>query len=158
LGSPSGNTETICEVGTDPKKKSQRVALEEQKIELLNELESINLDIKTLNGIKQQRNGLPEDKEAYLQELIENSVRKNETLKKINNDIDEINTFLQNLPTIGRVSASAKIHSGVVVIIRDIKRAINSEYKASTFILENGLIRAVSYIEPNADLQQRAVR
>ncbi|MDR2444813.1 MAG: FapA family protein [Spirochaetaceae bacterium] len=158
LGSPSGNTETICEVGTDPKKKSQRVALEEQKLELLNELESINLDIRTLNGIKQQRNGLPEDKEVYLRELIENSARKNETLKKINNDINEINTFLQNLPTIGRVSASAKIHSGVVIVIRDIKRAINSEYKASTFILENGLIRAISYIEPNADLQQRAVR
>jgi uncharacterized protein (DUF342 family) len=158
LGSPSGNTETVCEVGTDPKKKSRLIALEEKKSELLNELDDINLNVKTLNGIKQQRQGLPEDKEHYLQELLESITRINDELKKINNDIDEINVFLQNLPMVGRVSASAKIHSGVVIIIRDTKLAINSDYKASTFILENGLIRAVSYIEPEADFGQKAAK
>ena len=158
LGSPSGNTETICEVGTDPKKKSQRAAFEEKKSEILNEIDNININIKTLNSIKQQRGGLPDDKEAYLRELIESSATRNNDLKKINNDIDEINAFLQNLPTIGRVSASTKIYPGVIIIIRDMKRAINSVYKASTFILENGLIRAVSYIETDTDFQQKAGR
>ncbi|MDR0685780.1 MAG: FapA family protein [Spirochaetaceae bacterium] len=158
LGSPSGNTETICEVGTDPKKKSQRADLEEKKSGILNDIDSININIKTLNSIKQQRGGLPEDKEAYLRELIENSTKINEELKKINADIDEINAFLQNLPMIGRVSASAKVHPGVVIIIREIRYSINSDYRASTFILENGLIRAVSYIEADADLQQKAAR
>ncbi|MDR3356957.1 MAG: FapA family protein [Spirochaetaceae bacterium] len=158
LGSPSGNTETICEVGTDPKKKSQRELLEVKKSELINELDNINLNIKTLNNIKQQRQALPEDKEAYLRELMENSVKINEELKNVGDRIEEINIFLQNLPSLGRVSASAKIHSGVVIVIRDVKRAINSDYKASTFILENGLIRAVAYIETDADLQQKAAK
>jgi uncharacterized protein (DUF342 family) len=149
LGSPSINTETICEVGTDPKKKSQREDLERKKLELITELDDININIKTLNNIKQQRQSLPEDKEAYLGELTETSVRINDEIKKISTGIDEINTFLQDLPLIGRVSVSAKIYPGVVIVIRDMKHLINSEYTASTFILENGLIRAVSYIEPD---------
>ncbi|MDR2795968.1 MAG: FapA family protein [Spirochaetaceae bacterium] len=158
LGSPSGNTETICEVGTDPKKKTAREALEEKKLKLSTALADVNLNIKSLNNIKQQRQSLPEDKEVYLRELMESSDKINDELKKLNNDIDEINVFLQNLPSRGRVSASAKIHSGVVIVIRDIKHIITSDYKASTFILENGLVRAVSYIETDADVQQRAAK
>ena len=49
----------------------------------------------------------------------------------------------------GRVSASTKVWPGVKIMIRDVKEDVRTEYKAVTFILENGLIRVSKYEEPD---------
>jgi uncharacterized protein (DUF342 family) len=155
LGSPSGNTETICEVGIAPKKKAQLEELLEKRDGLTADFDSISINLKTLDGIRQQRGFLPDDKEEYFQKLTETHEKISEEISNINNEINDINLFLQNLPLVGRVSASAQIYPGVIIKIRDIKHTVRGEFKASTFILENGIIRAVKYIETDTALQQK---
>jgi uncharacterized protein (DUF342 family) len=155
IGSPSVNTETVCEVGIDPKKKKLLDSLVEKKTVLMADLDTVTLNIKTLMGIKQQRQSLPEDKEKYLEELTEERANLAEELKTISNEIEEITQFLQNISVNGRVSASSKIYPGAVINIRDAKYRVNNDFKASTFILENGIIRAISYVETDADIQQK---
>jgi uncharacterized protein (DUF342 family) len=126
--------------------------------EMMLVFDNVNINLRTLKSIKQQRQSLPEDKEKYMQELTEEYKKTGGELKSINETIEEATQFLQNISVIGRISASAKVYPGVIINIRDIKYSVTSEHKACTFVFENGLIRAVSYIEPNADSSQKAAK
>jgi uncharacterized protein (DUF342 family) len=156
FGSPSGNTETICEVGLDPNKKARFDELAAKREELMAEFDGININLITLNNIRQQRKSLPEDKEQFFAELTENRNKINNELVKINEEMTELSQLLQDLPSRGRVSASAKFYPGVVIKIRDSKYTVSAEYKASTFVLENNMVRAISYIESDTGTQQKA--
>jgi uncharacterized protein (DUF342 family) len=151
IGSPTSGTETICEVGFDPKRKEQLEVLFGKKADMEKQLEEVQLNIQTLENIKKQRKSLPEDKEGYLQELTEKSHLLIEDLAKLKNEIEEIQEFLNALKTRGKVSASSKVYPGVKVLIREAKEEVRNEYRAVTFILENGLIRASKYEEPDAE-------
>ncbi|GHV77017.1 polymerase [Spirochaetia bacterium] len=151
LGSPTAGTETICEVGIDPKTKEQLVQLTENKIALGKQLDDIKLNIQTLVSIKKQRKSLPEDKEAYLKELEDKRMETITDIQQNNEAIAKAQDFLANLQTRGRVSASTKVYPGVRVIIKDAKEDVRNEYKAVTFILEDGLVRAAKYEEPDAE-------
>jgi uncharacterized protein (DUF342 family) len=158
LGSPSGNTETICEVGVAPKKKAQLDDLYKKRTDITASLDTVNLNLKTLANIRQQRQSLPEDKEKYFNELTEERDSLESELKTINEQMEKITEFLRSISTSGRVSASSNVYSGVIIGIKDVKYNITSDFKASTFILENGLIKAVSYIEPGSDIQKKAAK
>jgi uncharacterized protein len=56
----------------------------------------------------------------------------------------------------GRVSASTKVWPGVKIWIRDVKEDVKTDYRAVTFILENGLIRVTKYEEPD-DLAKKGL-
>ena len=149
LGNPTSGTETICEVGFDPKSKEELERLNESKANTEKQLEEIKLNMQTLINIKQQKKTLPEDKEEYLQELMDKRNLLITDQKKIDDSIKKIQDFLNTLKTRGKVSASAKVYPGVKVVIRDARDEVRTEYKAVTFILENGLIRVSAYEEPD---------
>ncbi|GMO46062.1 MAG: FapA family protein [Termitinemataceae bacterium] len=151
IGSPSGNTETLCEVGLDPKSKAELEELSKKRELMTAEFDEVQLDFQTLSNSKEQRGELPEEKEEYFKEVVEKRKLLSKELKETNDRIEEINTYLKGLTIAGRVSASVKVYSGVVVSIRDIKENIRSEYKAVTFVMENGLVRAGKYVEAKAN-------
>jgi uncharacterized protein (DUF342 family) len=70
-------------------------------------------------------------------------------LKKIEEGIKKIQEYLNSLKSRGRVSASQKIYPGLKIIIRDAREEVHAERKAVTFVLEEGLIRAIKYEEPD---------
>jgi uncharacterized protein (DUF342 family) len=148
LGSPTSGTETICEVGFDPKSKEQMDRYRIQRDELEKELEEIQLNIQTLLTLKKQHQSLPEDKELYLQELIDTRNDMVEEQRHINEEIEKLQEVFNRQKNRGKVSASSKVYPGVRVTIRDVKEDVRNEYKAVTFILENGLIRVTKYEEP----------
>jgi uncharacterized protein (DUF342 family) len=113
LGSPTSGTETICEVGFDPKSKEQLDKLTADKEVLEKRLEEIHLNIQTLINIKKQRKSLPEDKEAYLKELMDKRAMHIGDLQKVKEETDQVQAFLNGLRTRGRVSASSKVYPGV---------------------------------------------
>ncbi|MDR2500186.1 MAG: FapA family protein [Treponema sp.] len=154
IGSPTSGTETICEVGFDPKSKSQLDLLIANKEASEKELEDIQLNIQTLVTIKKQRMSLPEDKEAYLKELMDRRQELVSELQNINEEREKIQVFLSGLQSRGRVSASAKVYPGVKIVVKDCKEDIRNEYKAVTFVLENGLIRSVKYEEPDEEAKR----
>jgi uncharacterized protein (DUF342 family) len=149
LGNSTSGTETICEVGFDPSSKSEMERLQEIKKASEEELEALKLDLQMLINTKKQRKTLPEDKEAYMQELMEKRQLLSEEIKKSDEGIEKIQSFLNSMQIRGKVSASTKVYPGVKVVIRDVKEDVRTEYKATTFILENGLIRVSQYEEPD---------
>jgi uncharacterized protein (DUF342 family) len=154
LGSPTSGTETICEVGFDPKSKTQLDALEVQKAAMERQLEEIQLNVQTLINIKKQRKSLPEDKEAYLNELMDKRQELSGDLQKNKEETGKIQEFLSSLKTRGRISASSKVYPGVKILIRDAKEDVRNEYRAVTFILENGLVRVTKYEEPGEEAKK----
>ena len=154
LGNPTSGTETICEVGFDPKSKVELERLMAQKTASTEELETIRMDLQVLINTKKQRKTLPEEKEAYMQELMERRQVLTEELKKVEERIVKVQEFMNGIQTRGRVSAAKKVYPGVKIMIRDVKEEVRSDYRATTFILENGLIRVSKYEEPNEMAQK----
>lgn len=154
LGSPTGGTETICEAGFDPKSKAELDQLKLNKEGAEKEFEEIQRNIRTLINIKKQRKSLPEDKEAYLKELMDKRQMLMEDVKKIDEGIVRVQEYLDSIKNRGRVSASAKVYPGVKILIRDVKDDVRNEYRAVTFILENGLIRVTKYEEPDEEVKK----
>jgi uncharacterized protein (DUF342 family) len=149
LGNPTSGTETICEVGFDPRSKEELDKCLAEKEITVKLLEETKLNIQALINMKQNRKSLPDDKELYLQELMDNRERLTNDLRKTEESIRKIQDYLGNLRINGKVSASAKVYPGVRIVIRDAKDDVRTEYKAVTFILENGLIRVSKYEEPD---------
>jgi uncharacterized protein len=156
LGNSTSGTETICEVGFDPHSKLELERLIEMKASSETEFDAIRLDLQTLINTKKQRKTLPEDKEAYMQELMERRQILTDELKDINESIQKVQEFMNQIEVRGRVSASTKVWPGVKIWIRDVKEDVRTDYRAVTFILENGLIRATKYEEPD-DLAKKGL-
>jgi uncharacterized protein (DUF342 family) len=156
LGNSTSGTETICEVGFDPTSKMELERLSDIKSAAEDELEDMKLDLQNLINTKKQRKTLPEEKEAYLRELMDRRVVLTEDLKKAIESIEKIQDYLKAMQIRGKVSASTKVWPGVKIWIRDVKEDVHSEYRAVTFILENGLIRATKYEEPD-ELAQKGL-
>jgi uncharacterized protein (DUF342 family) len=154
LGNPTSGTETICEVGFDPKSKAELDGLLAAKEAAEKELEEIKLNLQTLINIKKQRKSLPEDKEANMQELMDRRQVLLGDLKKNQAAAQKIQEFLNTLKVRGKVSASSKVYPGVKILIRDAKDDVRTEYRAVTFILENGLIRVTKYEEPSDEVKK----
>jgi uncharacterized protein (DUF342 family) len=154
LGSPTSGTETICEVGFDPKSKEELLQLTAAKETAEKQLEEVQLNLQTLINIKKQRKSLPEDKEAYMQELMDKRQILIGDIKKADAGIAKVQEFLNSLKTRGKVSASAKVYPGVKILIRDAKDDVRNEYRAVTFILEDGLIRVTKYEEPDESVKK----
>ncbi|MDR3167388.1 MAG: FapA family protein [Treponema sp.] len=154
LGSSTSGTETICEVGFEPKYKEKMAMFMESKDILIKQLEDIRLNMQTLINIKKQRKSLPEDKEIFMRELLDKRKELMEDLHKIDEDINQVKEILQGIKIVGRVSASSKVYPGVKIIIRDAKEEIRNEYKAVTFILENDLIRVIKYEESDGRIKR----
>jgi uncharacterized protein (DUF342 family) len=151
IGSSMSGTETICEVGFDPKGKERLDSLTVSRDAAKKQLDEVLLNLRTLINIKKQRKSLPEDKEAYLHELMDKRQQLLEDVRKISADLEAAQSYLDNLKNRGKVSASHKVYAGVKIIIRDIREDVRIEYKAVTFILENDLIRVTKYEEPDAE-------
>jgi uncharacterized protein (DUF342 family) len=149
LGNPTSGTETVCEVGFDPMHKEQMEKLNAAKAAAQKELEDIKLNLQTLININKQRKSLPEDKEASMKELMDRRQVLMADMKKADLSLQKIKEYFDSLDATGKISASSKVYPGVKIVIRDIRDDVHTEYKAVTFILENDLIRAVKYEEPD---------
>jgi uncharacterized protein (DUF342 family) len=154
LGSPTSGTQTICEVGTDPKSMTRMEALAEEKAEMEKQLDEIQHSIQTLINIKRQRKSLPEDKEVNMRELMDKGQILMADLRKNNEENRKIQDMLNSIKIRGRVSASDKVYPGVKIIIKDVINDIRTDYRAVTFILENNLIRVIKYQEPDKEAQR----
>jgi uncharacterized protein (DUF342 family) len=147
LGSASGNTETICEVGYDPELKETIEMLTARQTKTEETLDDLQRDIATLKAMKERKKELSEDKEAYLAELSERRIDLAAKIGQIKDRVEKAKEQLSQLEHNGKVCVSAKCYPGTVIFIRDIQTAIRSEYKAVTFTASNGLIQIGKFVE-----------
>jgi len=144
LGSVSF-TETIVEVGVDPKSRQRLFELDKELSESENSLEKLNANITTLESQKKHKRGFTEEKEKLLEKMI--SSREEFTLRvsEIKEEMNELKSYLKLLRTIGKVSVSKEVFPGTRIGIKDIYYDVTNEFKHITFVLESGRIRVKRY-------------
>lgn len=147
LGSASGNTETICEVGYDPEAKEKIAVSTAKQGKMQEELDDLQRNISALEAMKQRQREFAEDRKAYLAELLEKRADLLTKLGRVQDEIQETEEYLSRLRLNGKVSVSSKCYPGSVIYIRDIRTVIRSEYKCVTFTVLEGLIRIGKFIE-----------
>ncbi len=86
LGSVAG-TETLLEVGYDPRSKERLVALESARREVEKALEEVELNIKTLETLQKVQKKLPPEKAQY---LTEQSEKRSQLLRQLEESTREI--------------------------------------------------------------------
>jgi len=150
LGSVSF-TETIVEVGFDPKTRQRLFDLEKEKTEIEEELEKLNANINTLQNQKKTGRGFTEEK----QEMLEGFLARREDLSirntEIKEEMEELKSYLRLLKTLGKVSVSKEVFPGVRIGIKDVYYDVTNEFKHVTFVLENNRIRIRKYEEINLE-------
>lgn len=154
IGSNGGGSETILEVGFNPKSKRRIEELNDLQDSLAKELEDIDANLLTLENQKKMRRALPPEKEEA---IVKYNARKNEIADETEEyakEIQEIQEYLRNLKIVGKVSASGVVYPGVKIYIRDQKEEIRNEVKSVTFFLENSFVRHGKYEGPSDDAKK----
>jgi hypothetical protein len=154
LGSVAG-TETILEVGYDPRSKERLVGLEEAKKPVEKMLEEVELNIKTLENLQKVQKKLSPEKAQY---LIEQSEKRSELLRQLEEttrEIGVINAHLAALNTIGKISASERVYPGVKLSIKSASLPVRIEFKSVTFFLQSGEVKVTKYEAFDETLMRR---
>lgn len=154
LGSFGGASETILNVGFDPRSKDRFDTLTANRLVAEKELEEVQLNFTSLMNLKKQKKDFSEEKEASLKKLGERQYILQNELEEIDIELKQIQDYLNTLKTRGRVSASVKVFAGVKIVIRDVTEDVRTDCKATSFYLENGLIRYGKYQGPDDDMKR----
>ena len=154
IGSPGGGTETILEVGIDPRAKKRLEELQKMQSKNTTEYEKLELDIQTLEQQKKLRKKLPQDKEDKLSEYKEKLQQLYQDLEQINDEIASIQAHLRELKAIGKVKAEDTVYAGVKIYIRDALDEIKMDCKKTTFYYDDAskLSKRGDYEPPAADV------
>jgi uncharacterized protein (DUF342 family) len=140
IGSQGGGTETVCDVGYNPFAKLKLENAQQKRENLKTEYDDLQNNLQTLTKLKKQNRTLPEDKEAFFQELTKKNNELIAEMAELEKEINERSLDLKNLMIVGRVVATAKVCQGVTVIIREQKFLVKREYPAITFVINNNMI------------------
>jgi uncharacterized protein (DUF342 family) len=154
LGSVAG-TETLLEVGFDPRSKERLVALDTEKKTVEKSLEEVDLNIKTLENLLRVQKKLPPEKAQYLSEQNEKRSELLRRLEEAVREIGQLNAHLSSLNTIGKISASERVYPGVKVAIKSAALAVRTEFKFVTFFLQGGEVKVTKYEAFDEELMRR---
>ena len=154
LGSVAG-TETLLEVGYDPRSKERLVGLEEAKKPVEKMLEEVELNIKTLENLLKAQKKLPSEKAQYLTEQSEKRSELLRQLEEVTREIASINAHLAALNTIGKISASERVYPGVKLTIKSATLPVRIEFKSVTFFLQSGEVKVTKYEAFDESLMRR---
>ncbi len=155
LGSMTGS-ETILEVGYDPKSTERIAELNERLEEIQGELDKIKQDIATIQALKKKnKNKLPKEKIRYLKEVAGKRKELEEEKGEKEQELEEIHNYLAGLKVKGRVSASERVFPGVKIIIKDQSLTVRQEQRQLSYILEKNLVVTTKYIPLEEDFSRK---
>ena len=146
LGSTS-NTKTIIETGIHPENRKKMALLEEEKVTIQEELELLNINIKSMEKIKKQK-GLDEEKIEQLESEKEKFEEYNERIIEIKEEITALKMDIDNnISKDARVCAEKTAHAGVNVYVGHSELDLRTDYNATSFFESDGLISTAKYSE-----------
>lgn len=145
LGSASGGNDTVLNVGFDPKSKERlNFLLQKQEMDEKS-LEEVKLNLSGLEELKSRRSELPKDKEETYKKMNDYKYTIETEIHEVQKEITQIREYLNTLKNQGRVSASGTVFAGIRVVIRDTVEDVRTDCKATTFYLDNGIVRYGKY-------------
>ena len=148
VGSPGGGTETILEVGVDPRAKKRLEELQNMQAKATKEYENCDLDIQTLEQQKKLRKKLPQEKEEKLKTLKERCEQISAELEEMTAEINEIQERLRDLKAIGKVKVEGDVYAGVKIYIRDVLDEVKIDTKGVTFYYDKAFSKRGPYEPP----------
>lgn len=154
VGSPGGGTETILEVGVDPRAKKRLEELQNQQAKSTKEYENCDLDIQTLEQQKKLRKKLPQEKEEKLKTLKERCEQISEELEVMTDEINKIQEHLRDLKAIGKVKVEGDVYAGVKIYIRDVLDEVKIDTKGVTFFYDKAFSKRGPYEPPSLAEEQ----
>ena len=137
IGSPGGGTETILEVGIDPRAKKRLEELQNLQAKATKEYENCDLDMQTLEQQKKLRKKLPAEKEEKLKDLKIRCNQISQELEEMSDEIDKIQAHLRELKAIGKVKCEDTIYSGVKIYVRDALDEVKMDVKKVTVFYDD---------------------
>lgn len=149
----AGGTETVLRVGFDPRAKKRLDELQEKQTGMVKELESVEMDIATLENQKQIRRTLPQEKEENLMRLKERQLDINDEMTKMSEEITQLQDRLRELKSVGKVKASGTVFGGTKIFVRDAKEELHNEIKAATFYYEDTIVKVGKYEPPKVEVK-----
>ncbi len=148
VGSPGGGTETILEVGVDPRAKKRLEELQNMQAKSTKEYENCDLDIQTLEQQKKLRKKLPQEKEEKLKNLKERCEQISAELEEMTEEINKIQDHLRDLKAIGKVKVEGDVYAGVKVYVRDALDEVKIDTKGVTFFYDKAFSKRGPYEPP----------
>lgn len=148
IGSPGGGTETVLNVGIDPRAKKQLEELQDQQADLVRELENLDLDIATLEQQQKIRRNLPQEKKDNLIKLKTRHDEIMEQTSEMSEQIEKIQEHLRELKAVGKVKCEGNVYSGVKVYVRDVLDEVKADTKSVTFYYDRSFIKRGEYEPP----------
>ncbi len=155
LGSP-GSSETLVEVGFDPRAREELEQLNNQYEALDSEKDTVDLN---LQGLKRQvliqKKRLSKEKEQLFEELRKKHNELHRKMAALQEEINRKQEYLNTLTINGKVSASKRVYAGVKLRIRDVEYVVKDSYESPvTFVLDGDYISTVKY----QDIQDELIR
>ncbi len=141
------NPETVVEVGIDPKKRQTMLELEEKREKAYKELDPLKANLENLKNQKKVIKKLPDDKEELLKQLANKANELDKIIQNTNKEIKEIENYLLQLKTKGKIIASKIAYAGVKLYIKNAFLGIKNDYRKVAFILEAGEVNTIAYTE-----------
>lgn len=154
LGSPGGGTETILEVGIDPRAKKRLEELQNMQAKATKEYENCDLDIQTLEQQKKVRRKLPQEKEEKLKSLKEHCEHISTDLEEMTKEINAIQAHLRELKAVGKVKVEGDVYAGVKVYVRDVLDEVKLDTKNVTFYYDKSFSKRGPYEPPSLTEEQ----
>ena len=156
IGSPGGGTETILEVGIDPRAKRRLEELQKLQADRTKEYEKLDLDIQTLEQQKKLRKKLPQEKEEKLTSIKNRCEQITEELDSMTEEINKIQAHLRELKAVGKVKVEGTVYAGVKIYVRDALDEVKMDTNAVTFYYEKSFSKRGAYEPPSltADEEQ----
>ena len=151
----SGGNETILEVGFDPQLKQRMSKLIETKDSLARELTEVNQTIQTLDNYLKARRALSQEKQDLLTEKCNRRDEITVEIKNSEEELQDIQTRLHELKTIGKVSVSGTVYAGTKIFVRDVKDEVRADVKSVTFYYENGFVHRGKYEAPDTSISKQ---
>jgi uncharacterized protein (DUF342 family) len=151
LGSVAGS-ETVLEVGYDPKRREKLAELETKREEYQQQLEDVKLNMSTIENLIRSKRTVSDDKKAFYQDLKEKKIVFQSEVKKVDDEAQELRDYLSNLKVAGRISASGTVFPGVRVSIKDAFLEVRNEFKAVTFVSDGETVKVTKYEESDEDV------
>lgn len=154
LGSVAGS-ETILDVGFDPKSKERLVNLNERLANIQEEIDKIKQDMFTIKKLKdKKKNQLTKEKLQYLKDISGKKQTLEEEQLELQAEVEQLQHYLSSLKVKGRISAAERVFTGVILNIKDATLPVRSEYKSVTFINEEDKIKVTKYIKPEEEYKK----
>lgn len=146
--------ETIIEAGSDAEAEDKLVEANRRKEELTKELPEIT---KQLNNLSMLMAGgpLPPNKEELFNTLSVKNTEIRQEVTALEEQIEQIHEYLENLGEEAKISASKITYPGVKVKIKSAILVVKSDYEFVTFRKEGPNVKIVPYEKPK-ELEEKA--